>query len=854
MSDLSSSGSLHGRALAQEMRRQQALRKQGEKQGKAAVRTDAPRKAAAIAAPKAKPMAPAVARPGVSVAAQPQPVVARSRGREAALARRAMRCAGAQCWADPKERQRQAVARPASLVSANEAPAPEAKPAPALVPGVEETFLDAVCELVESDSQPLDGRDSSVRALCKARRRSLAHRGRVALNVMRGLSSAAARLRYLETGNAHEFARLHRQEVAKHGRGGAQPARPTGQQRSRKFRAPEKVGIATTLAGTSVSGTLIERTSSVTGIETGSCRNITGTEYVGAEHYSRFCDTRPNANPAKVGVGSTARRTLISGTQVARVAGVTGDEAGNCRSVTGTEYLGLENFQSFCKTEAPVRSDKVVVGVTERRQLPISGSDEARVSRATGAEVGAGLRITGSQYADSGSARMTINGAPKKVSETHTFRGETITGTAAGGGSKVTGLGAGECRPVTGTEYLSQETFQALCRTQPEVTRPAKVGETETLKGQRITGNLVDRSEKVTGNEPGSCQRVTGAGYTSPRLCGGGVDKVQTMTNLTGRVVTGTGMDRLPKTTGDGRGGCLPVTGIEYYGREHYAQCASTPEAEAAKVAVTRTPRGQWVSGPALGPVEKVTGTGAGSRLAVSGTPYQGEEQNRMPPQSVRPGKEATGGCGACGCKARMQEMEAKIQELQNRQGPVETPPRLASSTRFVNPVPVAAPVSSEPLPADFSIVPPSRQGRSGITGNVPDPNRRITGPVDMAGGLITGTPEFRSRDVVAPLRAPSAPALTAPSAEKPAQAPAAGAWQVTGDDWSRSQRVTGTEGHWAQGRNPTQRGAARTCVMSAAINRDQALAVAVPEGKVTGSSGNFQKGSLVTYSGGARG
>ncbi|MDA8360942.1 MAG: carboxysome shell protein, partial [Gammaproteobacteria bacterium] len=79
-------------------------------------------------------------------------------------------------------------------------------------------------------------------------------------------------------------------------------------------------------------------------------------------------------------------------------------------------------------------------------------------------------------------------------------------------------------------------------------------------------------------------------------------------------------------------------------------------------------------------------------------------------------------------------------------------------------------------------------------------------------------------------------------------------AWRITGDDWSRGERVTGTEGHWAQRRNPTQRGAARTCVMSASVNKGQPLAAPVPEGRITGSSGSSQKGSVVTYSGGARG
>ena len=831
MSDLSSSGGLRGRELAQQMRRQQALRKQGGQQGRPAVRKDVP---------KTKPMASAVTPGPVKAEGQ----VAKPRGREAALAYRAARCAGAQCWSDPGQRQ-----APGRSPSTPPAKAPETRTAPPLVPGVEEEFLDSVCEIAETHPEVFGGRDGSVRTLCKARRRSLANRGKVALNVMRGLSSAAARLRYLETGNTHEFARLHREELAKHGRGSAKPARPTGQQRSRKFRAPQKVEISTTAAGGTVSGTLVDRNHAVTGVEAGSCRSITGTEYTGAEHYSRFCGTRATPNPAKVGVGSTAKHVAVTGTQVGRAGGVTGDEAGACRGVTGTEYLSLENFQSFCKTEAPARPDKVAVGLTERRQVPVSGSDEARLGRATGAEIGAAQKITGSQYSDGGAARMTINGVPKKVAETHTFRGTGVTGTAADASSRITGLEAGACRTVTGIEYLSQETFRATCRTEAEPTRPAKVEETDTRKGQRITGNLVERSEKVTGNEPGSCQRVTGAGYVAPRLCGGGTDKVQTMTNLNGSVVTGTGMDRLPKTTGDERGGCLPVTGIDYYGREHYAQCDSVPQAEASKVALTRTGRGQLVSGPALGPAPDVTGNEAGAHVAVSGTPYAGEELHfsQAAARSARDKVPAAGGdCAACGCKARVQELEAQLEKMQGQPSSAGA----VASRRYVSPRPAAA-VASPAVPEDFSIIPPSRQGRSQVTGNA-EMGRRITGPVDLARGLVTGTPEFRSRDASAVSVPESAP--PAVQSEGQQEPPAPGAHQITGDDWSRSQQVTGTEGHWAQGRNPTQRGVARTCTMSAAKNKDQPLAVPVPDGKVTGSSGNTRSGSLVTYSGGARG
>ena len=76
---------------------------------------------------------------------------------------------------------------------------------------------------------------------------------------------------------------------------------------------------------------------------------------------------------------------------------------------------------------------------------------------------------------------------------------------------------------------------------------------------------------------------------------------------------------------------------------------------------------------------------------------------------------------------------------------------------------------------------------------------------------------------------------------------------RITGDDWARSGRVTGTEGRWAQTRNPTLRGTQRNMGGGAWSNKDIERPE-VPLAKVTGSSGNAGKGAVITVSGGARG
>jgi hypothetical protein len=130
-----------------------------------------------------------------------------------------------------------------------------------------------------------------------------------------------------------------------------------------------------------------------------------------------------------------------------------------------------------------------------------------------------------------------------------------------------------------------------------------------------------------------------------------------------------------------------------------------------------------------------------------------------------------------------------------------------------------------------------------------------ITGPFGMATGKVTGTEEARFDNKGAAM--PAAPMLaTAETVEGRVKSRITGEGQdvglkITGDDWERNESVTGTEGMSATRRNPTMRGGPTTS-MAVANKRNEELPV--PVSKVTGSSGNTEKGSLITYSGGARG
>ena len=124
-----------------------------------------------------------------------------------------------------------------------------------------------------------------------------------------------------------------------------------------------------------------------------------------------------------------------------------------------------------------------------------------------------------------------------------------------------------------------------------------------------------------------------------------------------------------------------------------------------------------------------------------------------------------------------------------------------------------------------------------------------------MAGGKVTGTEEARFGGGNTSYMPEPAP-VVAQQVEGRVKSRVTGEGQsaglkITGDDWDRGDHVTGTEGASAVRRNPTVRGAP---MASMAVDNKRNEQMTVPVSKVTGSSGNTENGSLITYSGGARG
>ena len=632
-----------------------------------------------------------------------------------------------------------------------------------------EQAIEAVCAIVDAESGPVS---SAVRKLCQQRRSALSSQGKTAV---KSSSSSAGRkggkfgaMGAMSGLSGRDAARARREEMCVQGRGDGSACRPSGRVRP-KLEGPVKVEMGTTLRGTGVTGTQVERNEKITGNEPGSCRAITGTEYIGTEQYAKLCVTTPAPAAAKVGLSTTTRGQRVSGTEVGRSLRVTGNESGTGKAVTGTEYIGAEQFEQFGGSK-PVAVPAKVSVISTRAGQSVSGTEVGRSSKVTGDELGSGLKLTGSQYVQDQSAALNRNGsgAPHKVSVMSTLKDRPVTGTDVATGGLVTGAERGLCAGVTGTESGGLAQYQG-CNREPIAT-PEKTIVMRTWRDQQVSGTAVEHSNKVTGDEYGGCQ---------------------------------------------------PISGTSYIGPDQYVSFCDADRQAASRALMSShgAQANMALTGLRIGSGDKMTGAARGESQLLSGTPYSGSQQrvsqqgsnNNPHPLSRSP--------------ANAPRVAAAVQQPQRVQG-------------------------------NFSIATPARSAHDSsmnlITGTAYGSNGRITGPVNLAAGLVSGTSEFRHQD------ASNSNAQT-PAVEEPRSRMTGdgreGGFAITGAAWRRNENITGTEGFSAR-RNPTLRGESRAAVgaLMGAAQQKSRERVELPMSKVTGSSGTDAKGSAITYSGGARG
>jgi len=608
---------------------------------------------------------------------------------------------------------------------------------------------------------------SSARAASLSRRKAMSAKGKSALKGGTVSEASAARAANPEL-SSRELAQVLRTQRSQKGKTNSKKSTTTatGPGRHRKAQAPAedqpwKVGVTETASGQSVTGTMVDRVPEVTGNEASTCRDVTGTEYMGADVFKDFCQTDAKAGFNRVSVTTTGTGNSVSGSAVGRSGKVTGDEPGTCKNVTGTEYVSAEQAQAYCGTRAPSTPAKFSMAQTMKGKT-VSGSNVGRSEKVTGDEPGSGRQLTGSQYMQSGEGN-----APAKVGRDNTLRGGSVSGTMVGRSEKVTGDEPGSCRNVTGDDYVGQGQYEGFCKSSPA---PAdnKVGVSQTMAGKVVTGTMTGRSGTVTGDEPGTCKTVTGTPYAG----------AAEMAN--------------------------------------FCKSDDMKAAHARTAPVGGAPMGKPLTGlqPSVGGV--MTGDDRGACEPVSGTPYVGADQMAQ----------------ACPAVAAAPNSPDFPQSL-----------------------------SGDAPWTDFSVSSPAIQAQAAVSagnvtgGNSYEKSGQITGPFGMADGKVTGTEEARFGNKVTP--APLVPVVeTATEIEGRVKSRVTGEGQnagkkITGDDWDRGDRVTGTEGTSATRRNPTRRGPVSAMTVEPKRNEE----VALPVSKVTGGSGgSSDNGSLITYSGGARG
>ncbi|MDH3899990.1 MAG: CsoS2 family carboxysome shell protein, partial [Gammaproteobacteria bacterium] len=425
------------------------------------------------------------------------------------------------------------------------------------------------------------------RAASLARREAMSSRGKAGIG-KNGMTVAQTARAGNPNLTSRELARSVREQRSLNGASGQKQSAPCGRVRPQSAASagsaedqPWKVGASETEHGQTVTGTMVGRSTGVTGDEPSTCRTITGTEYLGADIFRDFCQTDPSARPRKVAVTQTSHGNPVSGNRIGRGTNVTGNEPGTCKRVTGDEYISAEQSQAYCGEFLTKGPSKVTQDETRKGKV-MTGSNVGRSAKVTGDEPGMTRALTGTQYTQP----VEIGAAPRKVGVSATLRGGSVTGTMVGRREQMTGDEAGSCRNITGDDYIGQEQYSGFCNTAPQP-QDRKVGVSATLKGKAVTGTMTGRTASVTGDEPGSCKAVTGTPYAGSEQYEGfcstddatvAASRTRPLRSTPGPAMTGQQPGVGGKMTGDRKGACEPVSGTPYVGADQFADaCPATP-------------------------------------------------------------------------------------------------------------------------------------------------------------------------------------------------------------------------------------------------------------------------------------
>ena len=354
--------------------------------------------------------------------------------------------------------------------------------------------------------------------------------------------------------------------------------RPTRPPRQGALEYPAKVLESKTHGGQIVTGSRIGRGTQVTGDEPGAFLPVSGTQYIGASDGAPVRSGGP-----KVGMARTVGGGIVSGTLVRSKVRVTGDESRGAVTITGEADQSVDDDVTPRATEsAPVtaqfnrqinphghsvfgtnfgksassfgsrqRTREASIESTEHG-LGITGSAVGRSGRVTGDEEGACRQVTGDQYLTPARARaecgVSGGGAAQaarwgsgrrdpvtgaKVSVTQTWGRQRLTGTNVEHDPRVTGEAAGSCSIITGSAYQGANTVHGWC--DPN-TAEALEDRLERRPAQSpITGDVPRHTDAVTGTGRGAEREVTGSAYYGGPVQTLGTDAADALERLDAR-------------------------------------------------------------------------------------------------------------------------------------------------------------------------------------------------------------------------------------------------------------------------------------------------------------------------------
>ena len=499
----------------------------------------------------------------------------------------------------------------------------------------------------------------------------------------------------------------------------------------------------------------------------------------------------PISYPPKVADTETYAGKKVTGVRIGRGRNMTGDEAGVDVQVTGSQYIGKETGFNPREGGVKVGAARTAAG------LVVTGTQVRSKIMITGDESNSGIRITGEadqEIADDLLNRREQGGtASMQFQRQNNPHGHTVFGTNLG--RSIKSIGSRDRDTTRATE--------------------------QTDGGLPISGTAVGRSVRVTGDEHGSCRPISGDQYLMPgnkqplckvpgskpvaragsvmgRAANGGErpdpvtgEKVVVSETWTRQRISGVDVEYNINVSGDEYGVCAPITGTPYAGPGQYEAFCETGDASmAAQRVAPGQSTGNRVTGDAARNVENVSGTQRGAQRELTGTVYY-----RAEPEAV---------------------MQSDAISHLNSRFSVRSPQREAQLQKDAKAV--EAPSAEACITGTFTA------GQGKITGNQEfhfSPRGRVERNADQS--RITGEGKVEGR-------------------------------AISGSAWNQQLNVTGTEGHIASERNPSERAGRPAGFANSATFKGKGNHAA-PTQHVTGVVGwSAQTGARVTLSGGARG